>query len=238
MAAWARWAAARSATRSPCMGDDLELISRCLAGDAQALAGLDALLTTEVRRAVSPMDTSGVLVDEVTQLVRERLLVPDGAGRVRLQDYSGEGPLGAWLRAVAVRTALNARRTGAREEPVEVLPDEPLADPDPELALLRARYRESFRAAFATALEALTPRDRTILRLTSLDGLPLAQVGKMYGKDASTISRWLAASRQVLLERTRQVLATELKLTDSALDSVMRAANSALDLHLSKLLPR
>ena len=220
------------------MSDDLALVRACLAGEAQALSQLEALVVTEVRRAVAPMDTSGVLVDEVTQLVRERLLLPDGDGRRRLEDYAGEGPLGAWLRAVAVRTALNARRTGAREEPVDELPDAPLADPDPELALLRARYRESFRAAFIEALTVLTPRDRTILRMTALDGLPLAQVGKMYGKDASTISRWLAQSRAVLLERTRQVLSAELKLSDSALDSVMRAANSALDLHLSVLLEK
>jgi RNA polymerase sigma-70 factor (ECF subfamily) len=135
-----------------------------------------------------------------------------------------------------VRLALNAARPGAREELVAEPPDGPLADPDPELALLRARYRASFREAFTQALTALTPRDRTLLRLTALDGLTCARVGQMYGKDASTISRWLAQSRAVLLERTRTILAQTLALSESALDSAMRAADSELNLSLVRLL--
>lgn len=211
--------------------DDLELARACLAQDTAALGQLETLVRTEVRRAVSPLDTTGVLVDEVTQLVRERLLVDK-----KLAEFSGEGSLAGWLRAVAVRVALNAMRPQAREDLVSQLPDAPLADPDPELALLRARHREAFRTAFAEALKVLSPRDRTILRLTSIDGLSLARVGQMYGKDASTVSRWLAASREVLLQRTRATLAQSLQLSDSALDSVMRAADSELHLSIARLL--
>jgi RNA polymerase sigma-70 factor (ECF subfamily) len=168
----------------------------------------------------------------VTQLVRERLLLPPS----RLADYAGQGSLASWIRAVAVRVALNARRPGAREEPVSSVPDQPIADADPELALLRSRYREAFRTAFAEAVGALTPRDRTIMRLTALDGLTCAQVGQMYGKDASTVSRWLASSRAVLLEKTRHLLSTSLNLSPSALDSLMRVADSELDLSISRLL--
>lgn len=215
---------------------DLDLVAACLRQDRPSLEALDALLRVEVRRAVTPLDESGTLVDEVTQLARERLLMPAADGRSRLTDYSGEGPLGAWLRAMAVRLALNAKRPGARELPVAELPDSPLADPDPELALLRARHREAFKGAFTAALGELVPRDRTLLRLTALDGLSCAQVGKMYGKDASTISRWLAQVRAVLLQRTRLLLAQQLSLSDSALDSVMRAADSELAFGLSALL--
>jgi RNA polymerase sigma-70 factor (ECF subfamily) len=211
--------------------DGLRLAAAALSGDASAVAELDRLVRSEVRRAVTPLDASGVLVDEVMQLMRERLLVER-----KLADFSGDGSLAGWLRAVAVRVALNARRATAKEQLVSALPDAPLADPDPELALLRARHREAFRAAFAEALQVLSPRDRTLLRLTSLDGLSLARVGQMYGKDASTVSRWLAASREVLLQRTRATLAQSLKLTDSALESVMRAADSELHVSLARLL--
>jgi RNA polymerase sigma-70 factor (ECF subfamily) len=218
------------------MSTDLELVTACLRNDREALATLDELLRVEVRRAVTPLDDSGTLVDEVMQLVRERLLMRAPDGRSRLADYTGEGPLGAWLRAISVRVALNAKRPGARELPMGELPDAPLADPDPELALLRARHRVAFRDAFTAALAELTPRDRTLLRLTALDGLTCAQVGKMYAKDASTISRWLAQARAVLLARTRLLLAQALALSDSALDSVMRAADSELAFSLSTLL--
>ena len=213
-------------------GADLLLAAACLANDPRALSYLEALLVTEVRRAVQPLDTTNVLVDEVTQLVRERLLMPPA----RLADYSGQGSLASWIRAVAVRVALNAKRPGAREEPVSTLPAHPIADADPELALLRARYRDAFRTAFADAVGTLTPRERTLMRLTALDGLTCAQVGRMYGKDASTISRWLAASRAVLLEKTRQTLSHTLALSPSALDSLMRLADSELDLSISRLL--
>jgi RNA polymerase sigma-70 factor (ECF subfamily) len=147
-------------------GPDLLLAACCLAGDPRALEGFDHLLSTEVRRAVGPIDPS--LVDDVTQLAREKLLV---GSRPRLAEYSGRGALSAWLRAVAARLAFNAKRPGAREQPVAELPDQPLADPDPELALLRARYRDQFRGAFAVAVKTISSRERTLLRLTTLDGL-------------------------------------------------------------------
>ncbi len=213
---------------------DLVLAAAAVAGDAAALLELEALVVSEVRRAVTPIDSAPHVIDEVTQLVRERLLVQPA----RLADYAGQGPLGAWVRAVSVRVALNARRPGGREDLVSQVPEQPLLEPDPELALLRARHREAFRQAFGLAVEQLTARERTLLRLTTLDGLTLAQVGTMYGKDASTISRWLGAARQRLLEVTRERLATSLGVSGSALDSVMRAADSELNLSISRLLTK
>ncbi len=214
-------------------GADVLLVAACLAGDAAALKHFEGLLVTEVRRAVAPLDTTNALVDDVTQLARERMLIER-----KLGDYQGRGPLGAWLRAVAVRMALNAKRPGAREEATEAagFADQHVADPDPELALLRARHRAEFRAAFEEAMKALTPRERTLLRLTTVDGLTLAQVGAMYGKDTSTASRWLATARETLRLKTREVLGRTLKLDTAELESVLRAADSELNVSLVRLL--
>jgi RNA polymerase sigma-70 factor (ECF subfamily) len=212
----------------------LLLAAGALAQQPSAVLCFDQLLKAEVRRAVGPLDKSNTLVDEATQLVRERLLF--GGGAPKLAEYSGQGALAAWLRAVAVRLALNAKRVGAREDAVASVPDTALADPDPELALLRARHCEQFKEAFAAAIGKLSPRERTVMRLTSLDGLTLLQVGQMYGKDQSTVSRWLATARQTLLTATREELAAKLKLTSAELDSVMRAADSELNLSISRLL--
>ncbi len=212
-------------------GTELLLAAAALAHDASALEHFDRLLVTEVRRAVAPLDTSNALVDDVGQLARERLLIDQ-----KLADYSGRGPLGAWLRAVAVRLALNAKRPGAREEPTEAMADAPLADPDPELALLRARHRAEFKSAFEQGLQALTARERTLLRLTACDGLTLAHIAKMYGKDTSTASRWLAEARATLRAKTREVLSQTLKLDSAELESVLRAADSELNLSLVRLL--
>jgi RNA polymerase sigma-70 factor (ECF subfamily) len=210
---------------------DVDLAVACLSGDPQALAAFDRLLQLEVGRAVRPIDPG--LVDEVAQQVRERLLVGTPP---RLGEYAGDGPLGAWLRTVAVRTALNARRPGAREIPGGSGIDPPLVDADPELALLRARYRDAFREAFSHAVAGLSPRERTVLRLTTLDGLTLARVGAIYGKDASTISRWLDQAKETVRDASRAHLKEQLQLPSAELDSLMRAADGELSVSLVRLL--
>jgi RNA polymerase sigma-70 factor (ECF subfamily) len=208
-------------------GADLLLAAACVDQQPAALADLDRRLVTEVRRALGGVDPA---TDDVTQLVRERLLVGTPP---RIAEYAGQGPLSAWLRAVAVRTALNARRGGARESPVSSPPDSPVSR-DPELALLRERFRDAFRRAFADAVSRLSPRERTVLRLSVVDGLTLERIGAIYRKDASTISRWLDAARRALHEHTRAALQPH--VPPGEFDSVLRAADSELNLSLSRLL--
>ena len=55
-----------------------------------------------------------------------------------------------------------------------------LVDADPELALLRARYRDAFRAAFGHAVARLSPRERTVLRLTTQSASALVQQSLLF----------------------------------------------------------
>lgn len=212
------------------MNEDLELARRALAGEAAALAELDRRIATESARVAPAQHLS---VDELRQLLRERLLV--GAAP-RLARYDGTGPLSAWLRAVAVRVSSNARRSGAQEEAVSTVPESALAEPTAELTLLRVQYRAHFREAFSEALRGLEAKERTVLRLHTLDGLSLASIGTMFQKDASNVSRWLARIRERLLEDTRSALGRRLSLEGSELESLMRVADSELTMSLSGLL--
>jgi RNA polymerase sigma-70 factor, ECF subfamily len=213
---------------APERATEVTLTSACALGDAAALATFDRLLREEVGRVVRPIDPG--LVDELTQVVRAHVLVPQASGRCRLEDFRGEAPLRAWVRAVALRTALNARRGVKHEQATSQLPDvEASAFPHPH-------HRDSFREAFAAALAALSPRERNVLRLHTLDGVTLARIGALYQKDTSTISRWLDQVRRALLTSTRAELAARLKLNDSDLDSVMRAADSEMSVSLQRLL--
>lgn len=207
---------------------DEALVQRVLEGDADAMRELDARVIAQARRVAA---TVNLPADELAQLLRERLHVEK-----KLSSWQGAGPLDAWLRTVAIRAASNARRLGHREVATSTLPEAPMIDPSPELGLLRAQYREQFRAAFTAALASLGPDDRTVLRLHTLDGLSLATIGTMFHKDASNVSRWLARLRATLLERTRDRLAQQLALDGSALESVMRVADSELTMSLSQLL--
>jgi RNA polymerase sigma-70 factor (ECF subfamily) len=214
--------------------EDLYLACACLQGVPRALE----LFDTEVLRRVDPVvrrcDDSEAFVDEVRQQLRQKLFLPPP----RIAEYSGRGPLVAWLRAAAARAALNALRpdqrhafTGADE--LEALP---AVAPDPDLVILRGRHRASFRAAFQGALSSLPQRERTALKLNALDGLSLEKIGAMYQVDKSSVSRWLSHAHEALLAGTRQRLQAELGLGSADVDSLVVALKSQLASSLLHLL--
>ena len=215
--------------------EDLFLAWACARHDAAALRELDARYLSRLGPAIARVDAASELVDEVLQQLREKLLVGDAP---RIATYDGDGPLMSWLRAAAVRTALNARRPGARlvaaeDEALEALP---LSAPDPELTAMRTQHRAVFSEAFQAALRTLTPRERNVLRLQALDGLPLERIGDIYGVNKSTVSRWLGKAHEALLVETRAGLAQRLSLDDAQLDSLLRAMRSGLELSMARLL--
>lgn len=213
--------------------EDLELARRALSGDAIALAEVDRRIGAESARVAAPQRLPA---DEVRQLLRERLLVAGPGQTPKLSRYDGTGPLSAWLRAVAVRVSSNARRSGGQEEAVSTVPESALAEPTAELTLLRLQYRAHFREAFAEALRGLEAKERTVLRLHTLDGLSLASIGTMFQRDASNVSRWLGRIRERLLQDTRSALGRRLSLEGADLESLMRVADSELTMSLSGLL--
>src|SRR5437762_1334379 len=80
--------------------------------------------------------------DEIRQRVRERLFV----GAAKIADYSGRGSLAGWLQVVTLRIAIDAMREQKARPVVEPTPDDDLrvAGTDPELSLIKERYREPF----------------------------------------------------------------------------------------------
>lgn len=211
-----------TAQLSPRHAGDQVLVAACLLETPAALSRLEALLAREA----APVGASfGLDAAEVQSLARARLFERvDGVPR--LASYDGSGPLGAWLRTVAARMASNARRAVHHETGASAAGDVTAPTADPELALLRLQYKTHFRSAFAAAVESLTPRERTVLRLHALDGLSLASIGAMYRRDASTVSRWLDAVRRQLLDGTRAQLASALSLSPSELESLQRGATT------------
>ena len=218
--------------------EDLYLALGCALGQAAALEALERTLLPSVARAVARLDSSGTLGDEVQQLLRERLLMPGPQGPPRIAGYAGQGPLRSWLKAAAIRHALNLKRPGHREDPIEAgrLAELPIAAPSPELALIRRRHKQHFTEAFAAALAGLEPRERTLLKLHTLDGVPLDQIAPLYKRDKSTISRWIAHAQQQLLETTRAHLSWSIGLDSQELQSVLRVAQGELSLSLARLL--
>lgn len=230
-----RGAADAAAALGELSAGDLLLASRCAAGDPLAIAVLERRHLARVPLVVRRLDDTGRLGDEVTQALREKLLVAAPGARPRIAEFTGRGSLDAWLRAAAVRTALNLRR--ARGDVLGLAPEAELADhvdlrPDPELALARAASRGAFAETFTAALAQLAARDRAVLKLHYLDGLTTAQIARIYGTHRITVTRWLVACRQSLLEATRRGLAERLKLDALELESLLRVVRASFDVSL------
>lgn len=216
---------------------DLLLASRCAAGDPAAITLLDERHLKRIGAVVRRLDGSGRLGEDVAQALREKLLLAGPDGRRRIADFSGKGSLDAWLRAAAVRTALNMRRSKADLLGFE--PDAELADhvdlrPDPELGLARATSKKHFAEAFTEALKALPPREQAVLKLHYLDGLSTSKIALIYGTHRITVTRWLVACRQTLLEQTRKVLEQKLDLDTLELDSLLRMAKASFDVSIGR----
>ena len=73
-------------------------------------------------------------------------------------------------------------------------------------------------------------------RVHTIEGVPLAKIGTMYRKDTSTVWRWLEQIRRSLREATCAQLAEALKLTETELQSVLRAADTEVSVSLARLL--
>jgi RNA polymerase sigma-70 factor (ECF subfamily) len=209
---------------------DLALAAAVLAGHPAAPAAFE-------RALIAPLVTvlgrryPAELIGEVQQRLRIQLLVEGG-----LASYQGRGPLGAWVRVVAVREAERARRALGGELPddeVGALAGRAIADP--ERLLLRAATREAVHAALRRALEALAPRQRTLLRYHYVDRLGIDRIAPLFAVHRATAARWLEQARQDLLRHARQALAGKLALMPEELASLGRVLESQLYLSLSRL---
>jgi RNA polymerase sigma-70 factor (ECF subfamily) len=216
--------------------EDCFLAFACVRGEARALDALDAHVLSQVGTWL-PREAPA-LVDELRQLLRQRLLVPVDGAPPKLASYSGRGPLGQWVRAVALRLHIDLRRAAPRERPLEEAPVA-LAErlgADPELAFIRERHQEDFRVAFRAALGRLEARERNLLRLHHVHGLSMDAVSTTYQAPRSTVARWIARAREQLLALTREELTTRLGLTPDELDSLLRLVRSQLDVSLRLLM--
>jgi RNA polymerase sigma-70 factor (ECF subfamily) len=236
-----RAAAAAGAAASAVDGlavEDLYLACGCLAGDQAAVAALTAQHGATIRAAIARV-VRGPDAAEVEQQLLDGLVVGTAASPPKLATYAGKAPLERWLSVAAQRAALmwlrdnreEARaRDGAAGEP-------PLGGhTHPETAYLKERYRGDFARALKEALERLPERERVILRLQLVSGLSAEKIGTMFGVTQPTVSRWLAAAREALLDDIKATLGQQLGTSSDELASLAGMVASRLDLSLSTLL--
>ena len=237
-AGYVRYLAERSGQGLPTpeQAADLYIACGCARGTSDALEAFYQRFRPVVARAIARIDSSEPFLDDVIQVLGVKLFVRADGGPPGIAKYAGRSSLRGWLATTATRTALNMRRRKDDQAHDQVRSGmSGLKAADPELLLLKARYKPEFEAAIRAALAALPPMQRSLLLLQSVEGLTLPQLATMHSVSRATVARWLASAREALFEGTRRELMGRLQLSESEYESLVALVRSQLELTLSAI---
>jgi len=218
--------------------EDLFLAFGCATGDRRAIAFFEQHHIGEIPRYVARIDSSPAVVDEAKQLLRDYLLVAKDGARPHIADYTGRGPLGAWVRIISSRFVLQMKRKVARatDSDSEAAARLAASEPSPEVALIRARHGAELAAVLDAVIKALPERDRGLLKLSVIDGLTIDELCGIYDVHRATVARWIVRLREQIFESAVARLREELLLDTEGVESLCRAVRSQLDFSLGGLL--
>lgn len=211
-------------------GPDLFLVVAVLGGQTTALRHFDHEVA-RAAKAAARIDPAEPFLDEVGQELRMRLL---SGPEARLRTYAAVGSLKDWLRVAALRIGLNLKRNN-RLVPARELELEHLLDPS-EPAGAERRYLNDFKHAIEASLGALTPHERTLLRLHFVDGMNIDRIGLIYSAHRATVARWLVRIREKVFERAKAELAERHGLRTADVRSIYRALQGDVHASVSRIL--
>lgn len=215
---------------------DLALATRCATGDAAALAEFEQRLGPVVRAVAARFGKNRQHVDELHQMVRERLFT---GPTPRIGGYTGRGHLENWVRVAALRVCLNAIRSHDPAQPgasTGGLVDLVDGGDDIEMKFLKAQYRDAFQAAITASVRELESSERAVLRLGIVHRLSIDQLGVALGIHRATAARRLTKAREHFVAGTLRRLKASLALDDDELASLHREIDGHVEITLSRLL--
>jgi RNA polymerase sigma-70 factor (ECF subfamily) len=212
-----------------CVVEDLWLAYACLTGDTKAVAAFRGLLQRVQTKVLRRWPLHESVRDEFLQHLLTLLVVGSATQPPLLEQYFGLGKLSAWLRLVIARRARRCLNVELRYVPLdECLLDEVFFVND-ELSFVKssslANIREAVRAAVA---EALSPKQRNILRYYLDEELNVDEIGMIYNVDRSTVERWLVKIHTALFSETRDGLTDQLGLSPFEFEKVLSTIKSRL----------
>ena len=144
------------------------------------------------------------LGSEVADEVLAGLFITNSRQQVRLDTYSGWGPLAGWLRTVVANAAhKECRRHGERFECLDDLPEQPDTAPvlHLEARLREETYRDSILGALRAAIRQLSRLQRSILILLYEQELQARVAAGTLGVTTQTVNREAHRAKRKL-ERT------------------------------------
>ncbi len=212
--------------------EDLYLATACVSGDRIAWECFTdeylPMLKRFAQQACRNCDASEDLSqDIITKLLGESLCVTEGgckglkseaaqslqnpASVGKLASYNGRGSMAGWLRAAVSHAAIDGFRRAARQVSLEQMEEEGrLAEPrhadpgDPPEERLDSHWGPILARTLKEELESLCARDRLLLNLYYVEGVPLKAIGIRFDIHEATASRWLERLRRRLRKRVER----------------------------------
>lgn len=218
--------------------EDFALAVGAAHGSSAAIEALEAAYGGTIGFVARRFAGRGHTEDDLRQILRAKLFVAEPDHEPTIALYNGQGSLESWLRVTATRLFidLGRRKDRAREassDPSELDAVEP---GDLELDVLKAEYRSAVAAAMDEAAHQLEPGDRHLLRQHFVAGLTIDQLGAVLGVHRATAARRLAKARESLAQKTREIVALQLKLAEGELEEIFGLVASKLSLSIRKML--
>lgn len=167
--------------------EDLLLIERIRGGDRDAFEDFCRKYEPRLRRFLLHLTRRQQIVEEV--LNDTLMAVWEGAGA-----FKGTSKLSTWMFTIGYRKTIKA--LGRQDEPIEDLGLERRIEegPGPEEQMGRKRLD----AILTKALEALSPKHRTVLHLTYYRGMGYKEIAKVMQCPVDTVkTRMFYARRQM-----------------------------------------
>ncbi|HEY5959468.1 MAG TPA: sigma factor-like helix-turn-helix DNA-binding protein [Polyangiaceae bacterium] len=211
---------------------EVYLCCACSLGNSLAFSTLQRNSESDVRDAIGRVSRDPEFIKDTLQEFWKKMLVGPQA---KVLSYVGRGPLTAWLRLCARRVAIDrkrALRNGDEQESElgDYVADEMLG---PDSALLQVQFYGSFRLALQRAITSMTPKERHLLRMHTMDRCSIDQIGRAYNVHRATVARWLNQACSHMLDSVRSEL--ELagpRLTNSEFESVARVLGDVMTFEL------
>jgi RNA polymerase sigma-70 factor (ECF subfamily) len=208
---------------------DLHIAHRCCLADDGAIKEFERYIDAAVP-ALAERGLTHDEIDEVLQELRVRLTVPQKGRPARIAQYSGVGTLTRYVRAAAIRLALNYRRDNKQHSVVSTLQTLVEQSHDPELLRIKEQFLGEFRACLSLAWTELASDQRTLLHYQLHDQLSIDHLAKIYQIHRATAARRLVAARESLVKGTKSALQNRLGIDEVELRSVLRLIQSRLEL--------
>lgn len=215
---------------------DVYLVIAASDGDETAAGHCDRIADLEVKFAAGKLRASGAVTEDIRSELRRLLFTSDGDRPAAITTFSGRGDLRGYARVIAARALARRMQKERKETEVSDTLIDAISPLDPEVAMLRERYRTDVDAAFREALATLTDRARAVLRYHQLDGWSIDQIGERYGVHRSTAARWVSVAHAELGAAIRAQLATRLAISESQVDSIVALVTSCVEVSLERLL--